>query len=269
MTMPPIRAWILVILTSFCLLSVSYFTLGRIGLFIGLILALFWNYAMLLHRHYDAKTEFKANRIQGRDPWGLRDSLNFYQQKFRSLPTELYLCQNQHPLFLVCTSNWNEPYILISTGLLDLMSQTELESLMALGITTTRARCSFLRYTLNRMALSWIALGSLLDQLLPYRDLKIALHIHYLVAWLHLKLAYPRSLQAKADLEAYQNLERPRDLATALWKIHGFLNNLPMSMPKVLRHQSVIGPSESRRSAFHFILPIELRLQFLVGYFPI
>jgi Zn-dependent protease with chaperone function len=243
--------------------------LGRLGLFVGLILALFWNYAMLLHRHYDAKAEFNASPIQGRDPWGLRDSIHHFEKKFRTLPTALYLCQDHHPLFLVCTSEWNKPYILISTGLLDLMTKTELDSLMALGITTVKARCSFIRYTLNRMALSWITLGSLFDHLLPYRDLKIALHIHYLVAWLHLKLAYSHALQAKADLEAYQNLEHPRDLATALWKIHGFLNNVPMSIPKVLRHQSIIGPSESRRSAFQFILPIELRLQFLVGYFPI
>jgi hypothetical protein len=141
--------------------------------------------------------------------------------------------------------------------------------MLALGVSTLKHRQTFWRYTLDRMALSWMTLGTLLDQLMPFRHLYLISKLHYPVAWSHLKVAYPQSLQSKADLEAYQTIQFSRDLATALWKIHGKQNAHPFELPKKMIHQSILGPTKSRRSAFQFILPIELRLRFLVGYFPI
>lgn len=269
MTFPPLRAWLLVVFTSLFLLTLCYFTMGRLGLFAGLTLSLFWNYAMLLHKHKNAKEHFSAKLIEGRDAWDLGETITNFQNQIRCPRTDLYLCQDSHPLLMASTSEWGKPYLLISQSLIDLLTPNELNSLIALGLATIKQRQTFFRYTLNRMALSWMSLGLLIDNILPFRDLQLALRLHYLVAWLHLKVAYPQSLQAKADLEAFQNIAHSRDLATALWKIHGRLDTDPLYIPQFLAHESLLEQPKFRRGAFQFILPIELRLRFLVGYFPI
>ncbi len=269
MTFPPMRAWLLVVLTSLFLLTVCYLLFGRLGLFAGLLLSLLWNYTMLLHKHKNAQETYNAKIIEGRDPWDLIETLIHYQTKMRCPRSDLYLCQDKHPILMASTSDWGKPYLLISQGIIDLLTPNELKSLIALGAATVKHRQTFFRYTLNRMALSWMSLGQLIDNLLPFRDLQLAQRIHSIIAWLHLKIAYPQSLQAKADLEAFQNIEHARDLATALWKIHGTLDTNPTNTQQFFAHESILGQPNSRRAAFQFILPIELRLRFLVGYFPI
>jgi hypothetical protein len=150
-----------------------------------------------------------------------------------------------------------------------MLTSGELNAMIALGISTIKHRQTFLRYTLDRMANSWMSLGTLIDNFLPFRELKIATRINYIIAWIHLKLSYTQSLQAKADLETFQSIQNSRELATALWKIQGRLKTRPLQLPRPFAHQSIIGHQNSRRTAFQFILPIELRLRFLVGYFPI
>lgn len=269
MTFPPLRAWLLVVATSLFLLSASYFLFGRPGLFLGLLLSIFWNYAMLLHKHHSAIEYFHGTLVLGRDPWNLFTCAHSYQNKHTGQCPDIYLTKNSHPIFLVSTSEWDKSFLLISEGLINMLSSGELDAIIALGISTIKHRQTFIRYTLDRMALSWMSLGTLIDNFLPFRDLKIITRFNYLIAWIHLKLAYTQSLQAKADLETFQAIQNSRNLATALWKIQGRIDTHPIKLPRPFTHQSIIGLPKSRRTAFQFILPIELRLRFLVGYFPI
>jgi Zn-dependent protease with chaperone function len=271
MNFPPVRAWLLVASSSLFFLSLFYLPFGRLGLFIGLAVSYAWNYAMLLHKHKSSVDHFSGRLLEGRDPWNLNEIVDAYKQKMRTSALDIYLCQEAHPVFIASTSEWRNPYLLVSQGLIDLLTANELKALMAMGVATLKHRQTFFRYTLDRMALSWISLGLLMDNLLPFgmSQWRIASRLNYAMAWLHLKTAYPQSLQARADLEAYQSVAQARDLATALWKLHGNLNANPLNIPSVFMHQSLLGPSKSRRSAFQFILPIEVRLRFLVGYFPI
>jgi hypothetical protein len=269
MTFPPLRVWLLVVLVSLVLLIIFYLLVGRTGLFIGLGFSLLWSYTMLLHRHTSAIDHFSGRPVMGRDAWGLLETIEIASQKIRCAQPQLYLSQNQNPIFIATSSEWNQPALLISKGLINHLTESELHSLMYLGVATIKHRTSFVRYTLERMGLSWIALGKLIDSMLPFRDLNWAYRFSYFLAWLHLRIAFPHNLQSKADLEAFQSIPHSRDLANALWKIHGTIDTHPLEIPHSFQHQSLLGPANSRRGAFHFILPIELRLRFLVGYFPI
>lgn len=269
MSFPPLRAWLFVCFNSLLLLSLGFFIGGRVGLFIALILAVIWNYLLTLHRHPPAFERFHAKHLRGRDPWLLHEVLLKYGEKFRTPKVEIYLCDNRHPLFMVSTADWKKPALLLSETLLDLLNPGEREAMLALALSTIKFRQSSMRYVFERLALNWITLGQIIEQLLPFRHLHLISRTTYLIAWFHLKVAFPASLQTKADAEASQTINNPRDLASALWKITGHLEVCPPDLPSELTHQSLLSLPHSSRGAFQFTVPIENRLRLLVGYYPI
>jgi len=225
---------------------------------------------MLLHKHKSSIEYFNGQRVQGQDPWKLNDILRHYEETMRCPKINLYLCKNPEPLCLVSISHWQKPSLLLSESLVDLLSPQEIESLLALCVSSLKNRNTFTKYTLDRMALTWLSLNKLWDRILqPLNRLNFIKQICYFIAWVHWKIAFTKSLQAKADLETYKTLTDPRSLATALWKIHGALDTLKSTVPRVFIHQSILGTIHSQRAAFQFIVPIEHRLQLLIGYFPI
>lgn len=270
MILPPFRTWILAAFSTLFLLLICYITLERVGLFLGLFFSILWNYAMLLHKHKNSLHYFKAKNIQGQDPWKLNDILREYESKFCCPQISLYLCDRPEPLCLISVSHWQKPYLLISESLLNLLSPAEIESLLALCVSSIKSRISFTKYSLDRIALTWISIGNLWNRMLqPLGTLNLAQQMCYFIALGHWKLAYPKTLQSKADLETYKILPNPRVLATTLWKIHGNLDTIKAPVPGLFIHQSLLNNSQSRHTAFQFLLPIEQRLQLLIGYFPI
>jgi len=282
MTFPPLRTWILALSSALLLLSISYLLMGRLGLFLGLSLSILWNYVMLLHHHKTAVEFYQGFPIQGQDPWKLNEVLRQYEEKMRCPRISLYLCQKTEPLFLISIARWQKPTLLISEGLIRLLNHQELEALLVLGVSSVKHRNTFPRYSLDRMALTWLSLGQFSARTFqPLEPIFGATLWNFLnrfnlvqelclnLAYFHWKLAFPKSLQSKADSEAFKTLTKPRSLATALWKIHGVMDAHHCSVQKNFAYQSLLGSSRSRRTAFQFTLPIEHRLQHLVGYFPI
>lgn len=271
MIIPPLRAWFLVVGTTLTLLCLFYLFFDRIGLVFGFTLSLLWNYIMLLHRHETSIDYFKGTKIEGQDAWKINESLQEFVNEFRCPTIEVYLTKQKTPLFLASTSEWGKPYLLLSENIFSMLQPQELHALIGLGVSSIKLRNSFFNYTFERMALSWLFIGSSLDRiLLPIGRWNISKKIFYGIGWCHLRLAFPKSLQARADLAIFQILQQPRDLAVALWKLHGVLDTQPeQPLPEIFIHQSLLGLARSKRSAFHFILPIDIRLKFLLGYFPI
>jgi hypothetical protein len=256
--------------STLLLLLICYLLLGRWGLFLGLGLSLLWNYAMLLHNHKSSIEYFKGQLIQGQDPWNLNEILRLYEDKMRCPQIKLYLCDIPEPLCLISISHWQNPSLLLSENLLNLLTFQETESLLALCVSSIKNRNTFSKYSLDRIALTWISISKFWDRVFqPLNQLNFAKHLCYFIAWIHWKVAFTKSLQTKADLETYKSLSEARSLATALWKIHGALDTLKNPVPSLFLYQSLLGNTGSRRTAFQFILPIEYRLQLLIGYFPI
>lgn len=269
MIFPPLRSWLLIVWTTLFFLVTGFLMSGRSGLFVGLLAALCWNYLMFLHQPQSPQEHFCGRPTAGRDPWRLLETIEARAEKLRIPVPQLFICPQQQPLFLASGAETTKPFLLISQALIESLSLHELEAMMVLGVMTIKQRRKLLQFTLDRFASGWINLGLVIDQLLPFRHLQIASRVTYLLAWGLLRLAYSPSIQAKADTEAYQTIRHSRDLATALWKINGVLDAHPLNLPYQYMHLSLLSPPKSRRSAFQFNLPIELRLRFLVGYFPI
>ncbi len=274
MILPPLRVWVLAVLSTLFLLLLGYIFLERWGLLLGFMLSLLWNYLLLLHPHKNSIAYLNGQLLQGQDPWKLNELLQYYENQFRCPRVRLYLCQNPEPICLISTSHWQKPELLLSESLLTLLSSAEVESLIALCVSSIKHRNTFAKYTLDRMALTWLSLGKACTRFFqPLNSLNFIKQICFFIACLHWKLAFPKSAQIRADLETYKTLSDPRSLASALWKIHGALNTIKTQpthqspLPKIFTHQSLLGTP--RRTAFQFILPIELRLRLLIGYFPI
>lgn len=272
MSLPPFRAWFLVVGTTLTILCLFYLFFDRFGLFLGFLVSLAWNYVMLIYKHKTSIDYFEGKKIEGQDPWHINECLRSLESELRAPKIEVYECNSSAPILIASTLDWYKPYLIISTSLINTLSEPELQALLCLGVSSIKHRNLFFRYTFERIAFSWISIGTTIDRILmPIgRGWNLTKRLFYWVGWLHLKLAFSKKLQAQADLEAYQFLTEPRHLANALWKIHGTLDTQKDdAIPEIFRHQSLFAHPHSRRSAFQFILPIELRLKFLVGYFPI
>jgi hypothetical protein len=259
----------MIMISTLLFLVPGYALGGRYGLFIALLAALGWNYLLFLHKPVTPIQRLRAQHQQGRDTWDLLAVIDTFKDRFRLPQVGLYITEEPEVLFLVGSTPWHQPTLLLSRAALQCLTPGERQALIVLGLSTLKHRRAFGRYFLERLALTWIEAGRLADLLLPFRDLRLASILTGFIAWLHLRLAFSPTLQAKADLLAYQTIQHSRDLATALWKLHGAAQIQKNNRRYSDLYCSVLEAPPFGSGAFQFILPIELRLRYLVGYYPI
>lgn len=264
-----IRTWIVLLLISFFILTMSYVIADRWGLVVGLLLSSVLVILTLFVSPSFPMLTLQGQKLAGRDPWGLLELTHRLSQQIKCPQPEVWRLPKKEPLILIIGPSLFKPSLAFSEGLLSQLKREELEAIIALSLTTLKQKSHWISQFFDRGGMTFLSLLDFLKKNSPSFFHPLWRGLLYPVICLFFKLALPISHQLKADVEAKKYLDNPFVLAQTLWKIYGSLINEDSALPFEVQHYLLIHPQTTRQSWAQLHPNIQKRLIHLVGYFPI
>jgi heat shock protein HtpX len=269
------KVWVFIILASFALLLSGYFIGERLGLFLGLLLAIAFNVLIFFHGDSHLLKQMNARRITGQDPWGLGKIASRYAYKVGVPIPAIYLIESQSAAIFCVGRSWKTGAMALTTGLIENLSQAELESVMAHQICQIKRLDTFAFGTISVLANGILGIGRLLDKWVT-RPLSLgqldffAKLISPIAGFVLRFVSTPSSFFLNDQLAAGVIADR-FILAEALWKIQGLAYTRPLNIPPGSAHLFIVNPQGLTMKNVFLIThpPIESRIKNLVGYYPI
>jgi heat shock protein HtpX len=262
-----IKTWIIVLGICIPVLIISNFLNGRNGLIIGLCFSFMVLFFSLFFHPKNPLHEFRAQRQQGRDPWGLINNSIIYSNQIRIPPPEIYIIPDELPFVLVISPTLYQPAIAFSQGTLDKLTRLELESVLILSLTTLKSKSEWLSSLFERCGLTLQSFLEFFDKIKIFNSiLKPFLQP---IICLFFKLSHPPSHKLSADQNAKNFIQTPLALAEAVWKIYAAMALKQIKFNPCHEYYFLVLNSASSHRIFQYQPSIEKRLKNLVGYFPI
>jgi heat shock protein HtpX len=283
----------LLIIVSLLILMIGYTSAGRIGLFIGFVLTVFFHMTLLFFGKTKIIEHIGARKILGQDPWDLVSLVDKYSKHLQIPRPAIYICEtpqvfafsvNGDSSFTVDTiveSTGQNSVICFSTGLLYRLRKSEVEAIVARQVTQTAYLNTLSRNIAHVLAFSIIGLGGFLDHLWILNVVKRLFNSQKIqrpfssilspVAWAILKIPFSDQIYFIVDETTARLTNDRHSLAEALWKLEGYAQNQILN-PPVGTHQYFAVNPFGLRETNKFLLThpkVEHRIQKLLGYFPL
>lgn len=269
------KVWLFLVGCSIVLLLIGYTTGERLGLLLGFLLAVAFNFLIFYFGNSKILSSYNAQAILGSDCWSLNEITFKFAKRIGVPVPNVYLIENSSAAIFCIGHTWKKGSIGLTTGLLNTLSREELEAVIAHQICQIRRLDSFAFGVMSTIANSVFGLGVLLDQWitrpLSLGDLKLFTHLLSPLAGLFLSLVSTKQTFYKNDQYAATHIPDRNILAEALWKIDGLSMTRPLTVPDCSTHLFIVDPQGLKNNNIFLRAhpPIEERIKRLVGYFPI
>lgn len=274
------KVWLFLLLITLVILVIGYKLGDRLGLFLGFLSAVGFHTLVYFYGDSQLLKFFKARHIRGNDAWGIQDILRKYALLLQIPKPALYVIESNDAIAFSLGHNWQRGAICVSTGLLKRLNEKEVESVLAHQICHIHRLDTFGFGVAHVVAFAIVGLGKILDYfwilklLKPIKRLRLARPFSNLfspLAWFILKLAVTDKVYFQNDDMAAALLHDRKVLAEALWKLEGFNQAHPLTIPPCSNHFFIVNPTGlTEKNWFLLAHPkIDTRIRRLIGYFPI
>ncbi len=275
------RAWIFLIAHSIGLILLGQAIAGREGLLWGLVLSLSINTLIYLYADEKVVNFFRGKALEGNDPWGALKTTRELCNKTKLPMPQVIIFQNDSPQALAVGRSWEHSAIILSSGLLETLSSSELEAIIAFNLTCIKKQdtlSSLIATTLCGLALTISQfLDSIMRWLIGAKKEKYSAQSHFFTycispfCYLILKFTVNEQSYFKSDELAAKLISDPRNLANALWKLESYANTRPFAAPASYAHLFVVNPLTSKGWTRYFQAQpsIKRRIKKIIGYYPI
>jgi heat shock protein HtpX len=272
-----IKVWIFLGALALTHLFVGYRLSGRTGLWVGFLMAAV--FVLLVSSFSEAPLiqKFKARKLQGQDPWNLREIAERFS-RIAGVPTpDIFLMDSPTPIAFTMGPSWHFANLCLSTSLLQKLSPTEVEAVVAHQVCHLRRLETFSFAISSSMANSLLGLATVLDMSWPvnWRMRKLQqrpfLTLLAPLAGLILRIAHSDRSYFENDDLTVSLLPDRKALASALWKIEGYCQSQPLDIPPCTNHLFIVNPEGLKESNWFFVThpKMESRLKRLVGTYPL
>jgi len=277
MTANSTKVWIFILISSLTLLVLGYELGERLGLFIGLLLAAGLNFFVFFYGESQILRSLNAQQIKGQDAWGLGEILKKYSDHLGIQPPDLYLVPSQTETAFCVNHLWRRGSLAITTELVKNFPKEDLEAVLAYQLCSLIKLDTFLVGVTSTLANALIGLGQLLDHfwppnyfLLKRQKQKPFLRLFAPAAWTLIKLVNGHKSFYETDLHAAELIHDRFRMAEVLWRLEGLAQTHPLRPPPCSSHLFIVNPEGYRQKLLFKSHPsIEVRLQKLMGYYPI
>lgn len=270
------QVWLFIVASSLVFLIICSQMGGRLGLFMGLLLALtfhtlifFWGEGLLLRN-------FTLVPLKGKDPWGLNNRLDKWSADLKTEKPQLYILKGSLPTAFSFELPWKRPLITLSEALLKNMSQEEVEMVLAHQLCQLQHRrtlrfavLSLIANTLSQLAVRldkfWIPNFVFGQKQRPFLTLLSPL-IYLLIRFSHSSLD-----QYASDQNAAQLIGSREKLGRLLWKLEGWALTHPIDVPPATSQLFIVNPEriKLKNHLLQFHPATRDRLEKLVGSYPL
>jgi heat shock protein HtpX len=277
MTLNSTKVWIFILLSSLTLLILGYEIAERLGLFIGFLSAIGLNFFVFFYGESQILTSLNSKRMQGQDPWGLGEISKKYSDHLGLKPPDLYLIPSEIETAFCVNHLWRRGSIAVTSALVQKFNKEDLEAVIAYQLCNLNNLDSFAVGVTHALANALVGLGKMLDHfwppnhfLLRSQKQKIFVRICASLGWSLIKLASGHKRFYKNDLQAAELIHDRFRLAEVLWRLEGLAQTQPLRPPPCSSHLFIVNPEGDRQKLLLKSHPsIEVRLQKLMGYYPI
>ena len=249
-----IKAWLLLMTLSVISLVIGFYLGQKNGLIWGLVISLSVNLLIYFWGDQRSASLFPHQELEGNDPWGTIHTTAKLSQKARISVPRVFVVDNGSPQSMALGRHSSCGKIFLTQGLLDRLDKRSLESVLAYHIAEIKRHDTFMHNVascLSAVLISTIVLAPL--------------------GWFILKLCAQPNSYFQADQLAASYLEDPKDLATALWKLHSYSQTRPLNTWWWLSPLFIVNPLTHRTFSRYltFQPKVERRIERLLGSFPI
>lgn len=271
------KVWIFILISSLTLLILGYELGGRLGLFIGFLIAIGLNFFVFFYGEPQILATFHAKPLRGQDPWGLLELVEKYSDHVGLTVPDLYLIPLETETAFCVNQSWRKGSIALTSGLVRSFSREDLEAVIAFQVCSLKKLDSFTAGVTSTLANALVGVGRLLDHfwppnyfLLKNQKQKPFLKLFAPLGWTLIRLSTRHQSFFENDLQAAELLHDRFRLAEVLWRLEGLAQTQPLLPPPCSSHLFIVNPEGYRQNLFLKSHPsIEVRLQKLMGYYPI
>lgn len=270
MTNNTTKVWISILTSSLAFLIIGYQLGERLGLLVGFLIALLLNFFVFYYGDNRILAKLNASRVKGQDAWGLAEKVSQLSEKLGMPAPSIYITPHLSVNAFCVGHSWRVGSLGFTAGLLQKLNDEELESVIAHQLCHIRNLDTFAFGVTSTLANSLVGLGQFLDSLLPYK-LQFFMPLLSPLGWFIIKSVVVEKSFFENDLMAANLLEDRMRLGEILWRLEGLAQTKPLEIPPCTSHLFMVNPEGfKQRNLFLKSHPaIEVRLQKLMGYYPI
>lgn len=264
------KVWIFILTSSIALLILGYQLAERLGLLIGFLLALSINFFVFFYGESHVLSKLGARRVKGQDAWGLLEKVRHLSERLNMPAPAVYVTPHAAVNAFCVGHSWKRGSLGFTAGLLNKLTDRELEAVVAHQLCHIRRLDTFAFGVSSTVANSIVGVGQFMDSLMPY-NLKLFMPMLSPLGWVIIKSVVGEKSFFENDLMAAELLDSRPQLGEILWRMEGLAQTIPLEVPACTSHLFIVNPEGFRqKNLFLKSHPtIEVRLQKLMGYYPI
>lgn len=269
---PSTQVWLFLIIVSLAALIVGYQAGGRLGLFAGLVAAVFLHVFIFIFGDSRLMRTIHATPVKGQDPWDLNEKLSAISLRLGLNTPNLSLVDSESALAFSVGQPWKRGHVVLSTGLLQKLSSAEIDAVLAHQLGHLHHMDSFRFGAVTGSARLVLGLAHFLDFLwIPNFWLKQKqepfLAALSPLAWLILRFSVNDKSYFMNDDLAVRLVRDKKTYAEALWKLDGLARSRPFQLPPCTSHYFIVNPqNKMSRSRWLESHPnVETRIRRLIG----
>lgn len=263
------KVWAFFLFFSLLFLVIGYQAAERAGLFVGLLVALFFHWVLNQIDEHPLDAIFHPRQLEGEDPWLLNRRCGELAKAVGLAPPKVLLASHGSLFAYVIVEPFGDKKLVLSTALLDRLAPAELDALLVGLLCFARRAGTFwygVCYIFSQMIL---ALSLRLDRLVPLKGRNPFTQLVRPLVALIQRLGFPRRSFYEVDDESSQILAHRIPLAHALWKLDHSTSVSPLGLPPCSETFFVVSPGRLQYAWGAAHPPVAERVRKLVGTFPI
>lgn len=245
---------------------------GRAGLLVGFLLAVGFNALIFFRGDPRLLQTLGARPLKGRDPWGLADKVEALCTSLKMPSPDLFLIENATPSLFSVSFSKKSPALCLSTGLLEKLSESELEAGLAQQLCLIREMDHFGFQVTGLLSRALMEIAQFLDGLWPAnfffgKNQKPFTALFSPLGWLILRWHLKSTTHYENDRAAADLIQSRERLGELLWRMEGLSQASPLEVPPGTSHFFIVQPEGGQQKNF-FLRghpPMSLRLRSLIG----
>lgn len=266
------KVWLFLVSLCFIFLLIGERVGGRLGLFVGLLLAVGLNALVFFLGEPRLLSSLKARRWRGRDPWGVSEILHHLCQTHHLPEPVLFVMESDSVTAFTVGFSARKPCLCLSTGLLERLSREDLEAVLAHQLCHAGRLDSFGFGVTSVIANTLVGIGRLLDRAWPpnfflNRRQEPFQSLLSPLGWLVIRVVISPQAYFETDRMAAQMISSRERLGEVLWRLDGLAQTRPLDIPPCTSHLFIVNP-EGFRQKNPFLRthpPMDVRLRNLTG----
>jgi hypothetical protein len=234
--------------------------------------ALSINFLLLTYDYILHFRSLEGVPVVGHDPWGILKTVKELGEELKVRTPEIYLLHSPSAL-IFSYAKGRRSRLYMSDGLLRLLTARQLRAVLTFQMITIRSSYDVLNYWLAAVLDMFFRFGRALERAFGVIfgwSPRLSVWVIRPWMWILHGLFLGHADFRRLDRETARALEKPEDLAEALWKLEAYANTRPWTgSPWVFAHMCMVSPLVTAPAIDRVQPPVESRIKELAGRYPL